>query len=63
MKILIIMVMLGVIGCSSHKISEPEGKFRVLTYDGCQYVYRSVGHKGYLAHKGNCYFCEKRRNK
>lgn len=35
--------------------------FAVVEYDSCEYVIRSAGHKGFLAHKGNCRYCAERR--
>lgn len=45
-----------------------EYRFRVIVIDSCEYIYgvrKSMdGNRGYgfLAHKGNCRFCEERRN-
>lgn len=36
------------------------GDFKVIVVDGCEYLFRSVGHHGYLAHKGNCRQCIER---
>jgi len=35
--------------------------FAVIEYDSCEYIFRSSGHQGFLAHKGNCKYCAKRR--
>ena len=35
--------------------------FAVIEYDSCEYVIRSAGYQGFLAHKGNCKYCAKRR--
>ena len=35
--------------------------FDVIEIDSCEYVICSVGYKGYMAHKGNCKYCEQRR--
>ena len=35
--------------------------FAVIEYDSCEYIIRSSGHQGFLAHKGNCKYCEKRK--
>lgn len=29
--------------------------------DSCEYLVRQDGYAGYMAHKGNCKFCEERR--
>ena len=39
------------------KIYENDG-FATLTYDSCEYVLKTAGYKGFLAHKGNCRFCK-----
>lgn len=31
--------------------------------DSCEYLVRHEGYYGYMAHKGNCKFCEERRKK
>jgi hypothetical protein len=33
------------------------GDFKVITVDGCQYLYKSGNSRGFLAHKGNCSQC------
>lgn len=35
--------------------------FTVIEYDSCEYVIRSSYNRGFLAHKGNCKYCEKRK--
>ena len=35
----------------------------VVVIDSCEYVYITSGYKGYLAHKGNCKYCEQRRKR
>ena len=54
------------VGCISDKeeakIYENSG-FATLTYDSCEYVFKTAGYKGFLAHKGNCRFCKERRKK
>jgi len=37
--------------------------FDVIEVDSCEYIIGSAGYKGYMAHKGNCKYCEQRRNK
>jgi hypothetical protein len=62
-KILLAFTALMMVGCISDdeeaKIYEDDG-FATLTYDSCEYVFKTSGYKGFLAHKGNCRFCEKR---
>ena len=39
-------------------------ELRVLEYDGCEYVlFAPYTYAGLLTHKGNCKYCEQRRNK
>ena len=35
--------------------------FDVIEIDSCEYVIGNFGYKGYMAHKGNCKYCEQRR--
>ena len=37
--------------------------FDVIEVDSCEYLIGSAGYKGYMAHKGNCKYCEQRRSK
>lgn len=37
--------------------------FRVVEFDSCEYIIREAGHQGFLAHKGNCKYCEARMKK
>ena len=64
--ILLALTALMVVGCISDeekaKIYENDG-FATLTYDSCEYVFKTTGYKGFLAHKGNCRFCKERRQK
>jgi hypothetical protein len=39
------------------------GDFKVIVVDGCEYLYRTSGHAGYLAHKGNCRQCIERERR
>jgi hypothetical protein len=64
--ILLAFTALLMVGCISDseeaKIYENDG-FATLTYDSCEYVFKTSGYKGFLAHKGNCRFCKERRQK
>jgi len=64
--ILLALTALMMVGCISNeqeaKIYEDDG-FATLTYDSCEYVFKTSGYKGFLAHKGNCKFCAERRKK
>lgn len=35
--------------------------YNVEVIDSCEYLVRHEGYAGYMAHKGNCRFCEERR--
>lgn len=35
----------------------------VVVIDSCEYVYIVSGYHGFLAHKGNCKYCEQRRKR
>jgi hypothetical protein len=39
------------------------GDFNVITVDGCEYLYKTTGYKGFLAHKGNCRQCIERERR
>lgn len=35
--------------------------FDVAVIDSCEYLIGNAGYNGYMAHKGNCKYCEQRR--
>jgi len=37
--------------------------FDVIEVDSCEYLVATRGYQGYMAHKGNCKYCEQRRKK
>ena len=37
--------------------------FDVIEIDSCEYIIGGAGYKGYMAHKGNCKYCEERRKR
>ena len=37
--------------------------FDVIEVDSCEYLVATRGYYGYMAHKGNCKYCEQRRKK
>ena len=56
------------IECKKDTVYHLDGyRFRIVVIDSCEYIYgvrkSGDGHRGYgfLAHKGNCKFCEERR--
>lgn len=66
MCIILCIVVVVVINCRSQKDiakSVTSDDFAVIEYDSCEYIIRDVPYKGFLAHKGNCKYCEKRNKK
>lgn len=64
--IILCIVMIGIITCRSQEnVAEniTSKDFAVIEYDSCEYVIRDVPYKGFLAHKGNCKYCEKRNKR
>jgi hypothetical protein len=54
------------VGCSNQNNiakSVEEGDFSTIEYDSCEYLLRIGVSHGYLAHKGNCRFCQERMRK
>lgn len=37
-----------------------DGVFTVIVADSCEYVVKELVNRGYMAHKGNCKYCEER---
>lgn len=62
--ILLAFIALMMVGCLSDqqkaKLYKEDG-FATVTFDSCEYVFKTAGYKGFLAHKGNCHFCKERR--
>jgi hypothetical protein len=73
MKKLIVLLTLALVMCGCSNLFPPSPiptkgdvkntQFFVVEYDGCEYIMRATGHRGYLAHKGNCIYCAERRKK
>ena len=65
--ILLVFTTLMMVSCYNNQNdiakSVEERDFGVCVFDSCEYLIRSSGYKGYLAHKGNCRFCKERRQK
>ena len=34
--------------------------FDIIEVDSCEYIIGDAGYQGYMAHKGNCKYCEQR---
>lgn len=41
--------------------SGDDPEFVVVTIDSCEYLIGKSWYRGYMAHKGNCKYCEQRR--
>lgn len=64
--ILVCLLIVILINCQSQENmakNVESSDFAVIEYDSCEYVIRSTPYKGFLAHKGNCKYCEKRNKK
>ena len=73
--LLVLFCMVGFSSCGENKLQEKDnisiiqkgGGFNtnsgVCVIDSCEYVYISSGYQGFLAHKGNCKYCEQRRKR
>lgn len=64
--ILIIIALLMLTACNETRktktIDNVSGTaFDVIEVDSCEYIIGSAGYKGYMAHKGNCKYCEQRK--
>lgn len=67
-KLFIIMsvVLFGLTSCNSlHKDEIGDNKncghWKVIEIDSCEYIFCCNSYHGFLAHKGNCKYCEERR--
>ena len=68
MKKLILLALAAVMmaGCADQKdvaASFEDDDLGVFEFDICEYLIRTYGYHGFLAHKGNCRFCKERRQK
>ena len=62
--ILILSIIFCFFGCTPRYNENRENlkrKYDIIVIDECEYIYISIYREGYLAHKGNCKYCEKRR--
>lgn len=65
MKKLIVLALTAImmVGCTNQEdvaACVKEGDFATIEYDSCEYLLRISHYHGYLAHKGNCKYCQKR---
>lgn len=67
--ILVIILFIGVFGiqkCEDNNADYQATKgngYNIEIIDSCEYLVRYELYAGYMAHKGNCKFCEERRKK
>ena len=63
-KTVLALLTVALISCApeaDRQVKAPNGvNFDVIVVDSCEYLYRNIGHSGYMAHKGNCRFCAQR---
>ena len=64
-KLLLLALPLMMVGCERVMETDYHTKegFRVCIIDSCEYIHMSNGNGAYYTHKGNCQFCNKRRQK
>ena len=67
-KLLIIVAVLMLTACNlptkTRTTENIDGTtFDVIEVDSCEYLIATIGYKGYMAHKGNCKYCEQRDKK
>ena len=60
--ILLAFTALIMVGCDQQDVANGFKKddFGICVYDSCEYLIAVHGYAGFLSHKGNCRFCEKR---
>ncbi len=54
MKYLLILLVVALVGCSHGHNEDLTTSFDVIKIGECQYLLRTRGYTGYLAHKGDC---------
>ena len=66
----LLLLTLILTGCNEPKPQQPVAiktkyglTFEIIEVDHCEYVITAQGRRGYMAHKGNCKYCEERREK
>jgi len=61
---LLITVLAVMVSCKFERNELGYAKnFEVVVIDSCEYQFKSLNRRGFLAHKGNCRFCKERRQK
>ena len=60
----LIFIVVGIQYCGNTNSNYPTQKgigFDVIEIDSCEYLIGGSAYQGYMAHKGNCKFCAKRK--
>lgn len=62
MKKLLFIAAVLLCSCEEPRTVENVGgtSFDVIEVDSCEYIIGCAGYYGYMAHKGNCKYCEQR---
>jgi hypothetical protein len=67
MKLLMLIPVILLSACSrqnverkktKYVIKDGESSLEILTIDGCEYLYGTLGNMTFLTHKGNCLYCK-----
>ncbi len=64
--VLLLIIAAALTGCRAQPKVTHDSKddaFTIIEFDSCEYIMRSTGYHGYLAHKGNCKYCAERNKK
>lgn len=64
-KLLIIAAVMVFTACNTTRkgrttVNVDGSAFDVIVVDSCEYLIGDCGYSGYMAHKGNCKYCEQR---
>lgn len=60
-----IFILISIQHCKNETSDYPTHKgigFDTVEIDSCEYLIGGSAYQGYMAHKGNCKFCAKRKN-
>lgn len=62
--ITIILTVLLLASCEEEKPKENYiNGYHIVVIDSCEYIRKTIGYSGYMAHKGNCRFCAERNRR
>lgn len=62
-KLLLFLVFILAVSCSAPDQEQRFGEYTVKIIDSCEYLCRTSGYSGYMAHKGNCKHCAEIRQR